>query len=56
VLGDNRSGSTDSRAFGLVPEGNIIGKTFFSYWPLKDAGLAPNHSVSYAKDSAAGEE
>jgi hypothetical protein len=32
----------------MVPEGTIIGKTWFSYWPLSEVGLAPNHSVSFA--------
>jgi len=50
VLGDNRPASSDSRAFGLVPEDSVVGKAFFSYWPLEDAGLAPNHSISYASD------
>ena len=48
VLGDNRTGSSDSRVFGFVPEENIVGKTLFSYWPLGEAGFAPNESVSYA--------
>jgi signal peptidase I len=48
VLGDHRSNSSDSRQFGPIPEEKIIGKTWFSYWPLSDVGLAPNHSVSFA--------
>lgn len=39
VLGDNRSASNDSRAFGPVPLENIIGRAWFSYWPLEDVGL-----------------
>ena len=47
VLGDNRSGSSDSRMFGFVPEESVIGKALFSYWPLADADLAPNRSISF---------
>ncbi len=50
VLGDNRENSTDSRFFGFVPEEDIIGKAFITYWPLSDFGLAPNHSISFAEE------
>jgi signal peptidase I len=33
VLGDNRNGSSDSRAWGMVPLGNVIGKAEVVYWP-----------------------
>ena len=34
VLGDNRSESQDSRAFGPVPRNTIFGRVFLIYWPL----------------------
>jgi len=33
VLGDNRSGSSDSRDWGVVPLDNIVGKVWLRYWP-----------------------
>ena len=34
VLGDNRKISNDSRSFGLVPTENVVGKTWFRFWPI----------------------
>jgi signal peptidase I len=33
MMGDNRGESDDSRFWGPVPKGWIIGKAFFTYWP-----------------------
>jgi signal peptidase I len=38
VLGDNRSESQDSRAFGSVPRNTIFGRVFLIYWPLGRVG------------------
>ncbi len=39
VMGDNRSQSEDSRAFGPVPQVNIIGKAWLTYWPRSELGF-----------------
>jgi signal peptidase I len=33
MMGDNRPDSEDSRFWGPIPKGWIIGKAFFTYWP-----------------------
>jgi len=38
VLGDNRSLSNDSRAFGFVPFSDIVGRAWFRYWPPLEIG------------------
>jgi signal peptidase I len=37
--GDNRAHSCDSRVWGLVPRSALIGKVFFTYWPLGRIGI-----------------
>ncbi len=55
VLGDNRRNSFDSHAWGsscspqqlcdFVPEQNIIGQAWVSYWPFDQLGLIPNRII-----------
>jgi hypothetical protein len=39
VLGDNSPESSDSRFWGLVPQGHLLGRAFFRYFPLGRVGL-----------------
>lgn len=37
VMGDNRPGSMDSRAFGPIDAGDIVGKLVMRVWPINEA-------------------
>ena len=39
VIGDNRRNSNDSRAWGVVPENNIVGRVWLVYWPWEDVHI-----------------
>ena len=39
VMGDNRNFSSDSRAIGLIPRNNIIGKAWIRIWPFSHFGF-----------------
>lgn len=46
VLGDNRTGSQDSRAFGPVSVDDLLGKAWLTNWPLSDAGRIPGYDYN----------
>lgn len=41
VLGDHRSASRDSRCFGTVSVGNVIGRAWVRFWPLDGLSILP---------------
>jgi signal peptidase I len=42
VMGDNRPFSSDSREWGLLTKKDVIGKSFFVYWPVKTMRVVKN--------------
>ncbi|GHO44950.1 signal peptidase I [Ktedonospora formicarum] len=49
VLGDNRAGSSDSRAWGCVPRQNVVGQAAFVFWPFgqDNWGLVKNYNAAF---------
>jgi nickel-type superoxide dismutase maturation protease len=52
LLGDNRSHSTDARAFGPVAPSRVRWAAVFRYWPPSRVGPLPS-SISTGRDPAA---
>jgi signal peptidase I len=49
VMGDNRSGSDDSRMWGILPRNDIIGHVIVRLFPLKVAAINPESVPSFEK-------
>ena len=47
VLGDNRSHSSDSRAFGFVGKDKVTGRAWLVYWPPQKVGIIPGIEYSF---------
>ncbi len=45
VLGDNRRESSDSRLWGPLPRGNIVGRAFVRLIPIAEAGYLPGKAI-----------
>jgi signal peptidase I len=45
VLGDNRTASSDSRVWGILPRDLIIGKVWLKAFPFSDFGVF--HTPTY---------
>ena len=45
VMGDHRSASQDSRTFGPIETGDVIGRAWLRYWPFNTFGIlqTPTH-------------
>src|SRR5262249_26297715 len=39
VLGDHRTASQESRAFGMVKSAEVIGRAWLRFWPLGNPGI-----------------
>ena len=53
-MGDNRSVSQDSRVFGPIAEGTIVGRAWLRYFPLDRIGLMQRPDYADLKRGTAG--
>ena len=48
LMGDHRSNSADSRAFGPVAVEQLVGRAWLRYWPLDTFGILPTPTYAEA--------
>ena len=53
VMGDHRNASRDSREFGSVPIGNVIGRAVLRFWPLNTLGIVQTPTYPDVPDQPA---
>jgi signal peptidase I len=46
VMGDHRQRSSDSRSFGPIEVGSVVGRAWLRYWPLAGFGILPTSAHS----------
>jgi signal peptidase I len=44
VMGDHRASSSDSRTFGPIEVGDVVGRAWLRYWPFNTFGILPTPS------------
>jgi len=49
VMGDNRPYSSDSREWGFLKEKDVIGLSFFVYWPVNSMRMVKNPFATESK-------
>ncbi len=47
VMGDNRHNSSDSRLWGILSKGNIVGKSYLRLFPFNEISLTPGEYLNY---------
>ncbi len=47
VMGDNRGNSSDSRSWGTLPQEEIVGKAWLTYWPPELWGVIPHEAYGH---------
>ncbi len=52
VMGDHREKSSDSRTFGPIENGDVIGRAWLRYWPFDAFGILPTPTHPELQTSA----